>query len=1337
MHLHFEKNSNAKCDCNILSLSWMGKVPDESPEDEGWKLDRTNYYQEGWLATGNARGLVGVTFTTSHCRTRATELPLRANYNLRGHRSEVILVKWNEPYQKLASCDSSGVIFVWIKYEGRWSIELINDRSTPVTHFSWSHDGRMALICYRDGFVLVGSVAGQRYWSSMLNDKATITCGIWTPDDQQVYFGTTAGQLIVMDVHGAMVSEVQLAAGVTSMAWSAEKFTMEEGDDDLTNDRSHRDDRNYVLAVCLADGSIVMLRSFDDVSPITIRTNLKAPLHAEWSNSRKLLAIAGTKDPDSPQSSPHEYTNLLKFYSVTGALVYTTAIPYTQCAVSALTWGHNDRRLFVATGARVHAAWVSRRVGSLQLLSRLAVRAALIRESCVQQLPLPPRLRASVAALFASTIRCSVPEPRELRRFVSRPPPGGGRLHCTMLRHAVEPVPCYTLYLEYLGGLVPLLKGRRTSKIRPEFVIFDPQSQDTLHVYEDTLQCPSFSDGSDTERDTADLCGSPRNKRKNRRKREEKLNEESDDLTYVDTLPEHARLVEVTSNIWGTKFKFHGLAESVPANLGQVTYRTSLLHLQPRQMTLVMTELRDDVPAGPDPTFNPNLFSEDEEESFQELKSASRSTSEAQPPPIAPMTPRNARLNSNRPKSQISNQFMTSEALPAALSRVENYENELPYVDLQEMGNLYENLRTGPTNTYRTPSRHNPPRCCDVPALQSPKNAVAPTQTIIATSNTGTDYSNNIQRMKTVLADQQAGMVTKKELENNKFNQISQDEKTVLTTCPSTIIPMSIHNGQTSSTEASSSRGCSQGSIVNGLDNGNGCSQSQAIFLNGVQGKNNHNSSSGSSNVNQTSSMSSYSHSQGHGPYAKNGIHLASNHSPACSYQFPENIDQCVGQSCSHCTLKFKDFKSHESCGKINASYFNACSSASKTDEMRFIDDESHGEAAALEQSRGVHRTPTVVSIGPLCINDSIVRSCSVGYLDMVDAQLVPCDVALKMLRKEAPNKRLVLVSRKTKRRKKNKTQHDIGQQTSKSPRLRNCGKSKSLDSSDIFPANEHIASPPQLPEHVEEAVGATSLEMTEDKSNESLEESPEAVEASVQYAKHVCRLPAVKPSPIGSCNSPVRLSSPSGSLASSLDGLAARLRDFDESHSLPPPSPRPSSRTFFRLPRSSPSSPAPSKKCKRPASASPIRRRLLSSPLLSRKTRKSRGESSDEEGLLQDESSGSYRDLETFQKAQLRQKLKQRGGGISAHKSEAVRHELVMHNKAPMWNESSQVYQLDFGGRVTQESAKNFQIEFKGRQVMQFGRIDGNAYTLDFQYPFSALQAFAVALANVTQRLK
>lgn len=235
MHLHFEKNTNTKCDCTILSLSWMGKVPDELPEqNEGWKLNRTNYYQEGWLATGNVRGIVGVTYTTSHCN-KSLDYPARTNYNLRGHRSEVILVKWNEPYQKLASCDSTGVIFVWIKYEGRWSIELINDRNTKVTHFSWSHDGRMALICYQDGFVLVGSVGGQRYWSSMLNLDCTINCGIWTPNDKLVLFGTSNGQLVVMDVHGAMMAQVEIAnqVAVTAMAWSCEKFKMEETDDNV------------------------------------------------------------------------------------------------------------------------------------------------------------------------------------------------------------------------------------------------------------------------------------------------------------------------------------------------------------------------------------------------------------------------------------------------------------------------------------------------------------------------------------------------------------------------------------------------------------------------------------------------------------------------------------------------------------------------------------------------------------------------------------------------------------------------------------------------------------------------------------------------------------------------------------------------------------------------------------------------------------------------------------------------------------------------------------------------------------------------------------------------
>lgn len=55
---------------------------------------------------------------------------------LRFGPSQVVLVRWNEPFQKLATCDMEGGIFVWIQYEGRWSVELVNDRGAQVSHES-------------------------------------------------------------------------------------------------------------------------------------------------------------------------------------------------------------------------------------------------------------------------------------------------------------------------------------------------------------------------------------------------------------------------------------------------------------------------------------------------------------------------------------------------------------------------------------------------------------------------------------------------------------------------------------------------------------------------------------------------------------------------------------------------------------------------------------------------------------------------------------------------------------------------------------------------------------------------------------------------------------------------------------------------------------------------------------------------------------------------------------------------------------------------------------------------------------------------------------------------
>jgi hypothetical protein len=86
-----------------------------------------------------------------------------------------------------------------------------------------------------------------------------------------------------------------------------------------------------------------------------------------------------------------------------------SSLPPPQHPVTALTWGHNDRRIFVATGPEVHIAWVSTRISSLQLICSLQIYKEIAQGSkqTVYQLPLPNRIRQIISKLFMHTIRVS------------------------------------------------------------------------------------------------------------------------------------------------------------------------------------------------------------------------------------------------------------------------------------------------------------------------------------------------------------------------------------------------------------------------------------------------------------------------------------------------------------------------------------------------------------------------------------------------------------------------------------------------------------------------------------------------------------------------------------------------------------------------------------------------------------------------------------------------------------------------------------------------------------------------------------------------------------------
>ncbi|CAL8305076.1 unnamed protein product [Lota lota] len=81
----------------------------------------------------------------------------------------------------------------------------------------------------------------------------------------------------------------------------------------------------------------------------------------------------------------------------------------------------------------------------------------------------------------------------------------------------------------------------------------------------------------------------------------------------------------------------------------------------------------------------------------------------------------------------------------------------------------------------------------------------------------------------------------------------------------------------------------------------------------------------------------------------------------------------------------------------------------------------------------------------------------------------------------------------------------------------------------------------------------------------------------------------------------------------------------------------------------------------------------------------------------------------------------------------------VTLMNKSPSWNEQSQSYVLNFHGRVTQASVKNFQIVHPDNEdyiVMQFGRVAEDVFSMDYSFPLCALQAFAITLSSFDGKL-
>ncbi|MQM20000.1 hypothetical protein Taro_053011 [Colocasia esculenta] len=88
----------------------------------------------------------------------------------------------------------------------------------------------------------------------------------------------------------------------------------------------------------------------------------------------------------------------------------------------------------------------------------------------------------------------------------------------------------------------------------------------------------------------------------------------------------------------------------------------------------------------------------------------------------------------------------------------------------------------------------------------------------------------------------------------------------------------------------------------------------------------------------------------------------------------------------------------------------------------------------------------------------------------------------------------------------------------------------------------------------------------------------------------------------------------------------------------------------------------------------------------------------------------------------------------------------LILKNKSPRWHEQLQCWCLNFRGRVTVASVKNFQLvasveNGQGSQehekvLLQFGKVGKDLFTMDYRYPLSAFQAFAICLSSFDTKI-
>ncbi|KAK6114656.1 hypothetical protein QQG55_56995 [Brugia pahangi] len=168
----------------------------------------------GYIATGGNQGLLKILklpsnsnnnnassiTTTTTTTTMSTNLSM--NQNLDGHSNVVHIAEWNECYQKLTTCDSNGLIIVWLTQSDSWY-----EDSTKGINQLW--------LVWHGVIMVVKLQSLMRMDKQLLVRLMGIVYGIkmlqWSGDSSLVLFGLIDGEIQSYDATGVFIYKLRMA----------------------------------------------------------------------------------------------------------------------------------------------------------------------------------------------------------------------------------------------------------------------------------------------------------------------------------------------------------------------------------------------------------------------------------------------------------------------------------------------------------------------------------------------------------------------------------------------------------------------------------------------------------------------------------------------------------------------------------------------------------------------------------------------------------------------------------------------------------------------------------------------------------------------------------------------------------------------------------------------------------------------------------------------------------------------------------------------------------------------------------------------------------------------